>query len=125
MIDEERKKERQQRQPMRAPKWWPSSSGLAWVGWLEGEDEAGEGVASAVGAAALPDALGGGGGGEARDGEVGVEVLAQLGDHPIAAHRPGVHPVGLGGLVVHALGDDGGAEGVDGARLEDEGGGGR
>nr|ACN31740.1 unknown [Zea mays] len=34
-------------------------------------------------------------------------------------HGPGVHPVELA-RVVGALGDDGGAEGVDGARGEDE-----
>lgn len=91
----------------------------------EGEDEAREGVCRAVGASALPDApalIGGGGGGEleAGDGEVGVEVLAELGDHPVVgAHGPGVHPVA--GAAAAALGDDGGGpQGVDGARREAE-----
>ncbi|CAN6186248.1 unnamed protein product [Urochloa humidicola] len=84
----------------------------------ECEDEARERVGFAVGAVALPEALGGG---EAGDGEVGVEVLAELGDHPIGAHRPGVHPVRTTCCWCwRPLGDDGGAEGVDGARGEDE-----
>jgi len=93
----------------------------------EGEEEARQRVGGAVGAAALPHALGGGGdgdGGEACDGEVGVEVLAELGDHPIGAHGPGVHPVAP---PLVALGDDGGGGGggggderVDGARDEAE-----
>mgnify|MGYP003702759797 CR=1 FL=1 len=112
--------------------------------FLDGEDEARQRLVRAVGAAALPQALGlgrrrrrrrrggvvgiggrngggglGGGGGEAGDGEVGVEVLPELGDYPIGADGPGVHPVELAG-VVGALGDDGGAEGVDGARGEEE-----
>ncbi|CAN6176744.1 unnamed protein product [Urochloa humidicola] len=100
------------------------------LGWIdqpiegsvsECEDEARERVGFAVGAVALPEALGGGGGGEAGDGEVGVEVLAELGDHPIGAHRPGVHPVRTTCCWCwRPLGDDGGAEGVDGARGEDE-----
>ncbi|KAJ1292553.1 hypothetical protein BS78_02G400600 [Paspalum vaginatum] len=82
----------------------------------EREDESREGVCGLVGAAALPaDALLVG---EAGDGEVGVEVLAQLGDYPIGAHGPGVHPVVS---AAHPFGDDGGgAQGVDGARREAE-----
>lgn len=115
----------------------------------DGEDEARQRLVRAVGAAALPQALGacgrgggrggggrrgvllgrsgcngggvlaGGGAGEECDGEVGVEVLPELGDHPIGPDGPGVHPVELA-RVVRALGDDGGAEGVDGARGEGE-----
>ena len=115
----------------------------------DGEDEAWQRLVCAVAAAALPQAFGpcscrggrerrrgsvllltrsacnvsflggGGGAGEEGDGEVGVEVLPELRDHPIGSHGPGVHPVELA-RVVRALGDDGGPEGVDGARGEDE-----
>jgi len=86
----------------------------------EDEDEAWQRVCCPVGSAALPDALALGGGGEAGDGEVGVEVLPQLGDEPIRAHGPGVHPVHTCRSL--SLGDHGGAaaQGVDGARHEAE-----
>jgi hypothetical protein len=99
-----------------------SEASRQWVGCVsECEDEARERVCCPVGSAALPDALAGG---EAGDGEVGVEVLSQLGDHPIRAHGPGVHPVHTGGdpplVGGRSLGDDGGSEGVHGARHEAE-----
>jgi hypothetical protein len=91
-----------------------SEASRQWVGCVsECEDEARERVCCPVGSAALPDALAGG---EAGDGEVGVEVLSQLG--------PGVHPVHTGGdpplVGGRSLGDDGGSEGVHGARHEAE-----
>jgi hypothetical protein len=82
---------------------------------LDGQEEARQGVGLAVGATALPDALGCGG--EAGDGEVGVEVLSELGDHPIGVNGPGVHPVHGPFL---RLGDHRGAEGVDGPGDEPE-----
>lgn len=57
-------------------------------------------------------------GGEAGDGEGGVEVLADLGDYPIG-DGPGVDP-GDGAGRVEALGEDGGAEGGDAVRDEAE-----
>lgn len=74
-----------------------------------------------VGTAALPDAALAGVCEEAGDGEVGVEVLPELRDHPIRTHRPRVHPVAAP-VLAGALGDDGAGawQGVHGVGDEGE-----
>ncbi|KAK1283847.1 hypothetical protein QJS10_CPB21g01479 [Acorus calamus] len=57
------------------------------------------------------------------DGDGGVEVLPDLGDHqPISTDNdsPGVDPVDVADGV-RALGEDGGSEGVDFSGFEEEG----